>query len=281
MAGFRHIVVDGYNVIHADRSLKALLEGGDQEAARAALRELLAPLHDLGGASLTIVYDGSGAEISIVRDSACKTFAEVFTPSHMTADEFIERLCAVAKKSSDIAVVSRDNLLRLTSESFGAVSIAPDALFDMAGMSARRVSDLAHANNSRSEGEWRRSNPFLELDLLAADIASAAEPSPLISKKLKKRLARISGHMGGKRKENMECRQIAGLEKCPRPKGKARGKESCHASGKLAGKSENGRKNGGGFLGRRLFGGKASAKSLAELKDFFSSRSQVNPKNKD
>ena len=87
MYEFKHIVVDGWNVIHSHPKLKKLLTSGNQDAARAELSSLLAPIHDFGGSRITIVYDGTGEDISIVRRSQILTFSEVFTPSNMTADE--------------------------------------------------------------------------------------------------------------------------------------------------------------------------------------------------
>ena len=42
MYDFKHIVVDGWNVIHSHRKLKKLLTGGCQDAARAELLNYLA-----------------------------------------------------------------------------------------------------------------------------------------------------------------------------------------------------------------------------------------------
>ena len=109
MYEFKHIVVDGWNVIHSHPKLKKLLTSGNQDAARAELSSLLAPIHDFGGSRITIVYDGTGEDISIVRRSQILTFSEVFTPSNMTADELIEQLCSTSKNPDRILVVSRDN----------------------------------------------------------------------------------------------------------------------------------------------------------------------------
>ena len=78
MYEFKHIVVDGWNVIHSHPKLKKLLTSGNQDAARAELSSLLAPIHDFGGSRITIVYDGTGEDISIVRRSQILTFSEVF-----------------------------------------------------------------------------------------------------------------------------------------------------------------------------------------------------------
>lgn len=188
MEGFRHILVDGWNVIHSESALKALLEKESQEAARSALLQRLAPLHDYGGVRVTVVYDGAGDDVSIVRRDKILTLSEVFTPSNMTADELIEQLCSTSKSPGQLLVVSRDNLLRLTASSFGAMSITPEKALEWGGQSAKNISSAAASNNRKSAGEWRKQSPFNALDTLAADLKSAMVPdSPLLSKKLKKR----------------------------------------------------------------------------------------------
>ncbi len=195
MEGFRHILVDGWNVIHSDTALKSLLENESQEAARSALLQKLAPLHDFGGVRVTVVYDGIGDDISIVRRDKILTLSEVFTPSDMTADELIEQLCSTSKNPGHLLVVSRDNLLRLTASSFGAMSITPEKALEWGGQSAKSISSAAASNNRKSAVEWRRQSPFSALDALAADLKSAMSPdSPLLSKKLKKRFKVKSAH---------------------------------------------------------------------------------------
>lgn len=189
-----HIIVDGWNAIHASRELKRLLDSSP-EAARAALLEKLAPLHDFGGARLTIVYDGVGDEIQIERPNDIPTFSEVFTPSSMTADELIERLCASSKKPRSITAVSRDNMLKLTASSFGALAISPEELFEASISSASGIATHAKNISFKTERKWReeKNSPFKTLDLLFAEIKDSISEEPtLISKRLKKRRRKTS-----------------------------------------------------------------------------------------
>ena len=167
-------------MIHSDTALKSLLENESQEAARSALLQKLAPLHDFGGVRVTVVYDGIGDDISIVRRDKILTLSEVFTPSDMTADELIEQLCSTSKNPGHLLVVSRDNLLRLTASSFGAMSITPEKALEWGGQSAKSISSAAASNNRKSAVEWRRQSPFSALDALAADLKSAMSPALII-----------------------------------------------------------------------------------------------------
>ena len=199
MYDFKHIVVDGWNVIHSHRKLKKLLTGGCQDAARAELSNMLAPFHDFGGARVTIVYDGTGNDISIVRKNEILTFSEVFTPSNMTADELIEQLCATSKNPDRILVVSRDNLLRLTASSFGALSVTPEQIFEWSSSASNNLHDTTETNNKKAEKEWKDSGPLSKLDDLALDI-NKVRKSALVSRHLKKALKRaaIAEARGGK-----------------------------------------------------------------------------------
>lgn len=185
-----HIIVDGWNAIHSSSQLKKLLDSSP-EAARAALLEKLAPVHDFGGSRLTIVYDGAGDEIQIERPNEILTLSEVFTPSFMTADELIEKLCASSKNASAITVVSRDNMLKLTASSFGALAISPEEIFDAASAKISEISAHAKNENRKSSRQWRRqkASPFDALDALFSEIQDSVSKEPtLISKRLKKRL---------------------------------------------------------------------------------------------
>ena len=116
-----HILVDGWNVIHAEPTLKKLLLA-DARAAQRKLAEMLEPIHDVYATRITIVYDGRGEDVSIERpNDAVITFSEVYTPSNMTADEFIERYCALAKNRARIIVISNDNMIWETVSVLGAV----------------------------------------------------------------------------------------------------------------------------------------------------------------
>ena len=106
----------------------------------------------------------------------------------MTADEFIEQFCATSKRPSELLVITRDNLLRLTASSFGAVSVPPESFFDRAERSRRAIGNAARANNAAAEAEWKKSGAFAKLDELALDIESAFSKTPLMSKHLKKKI---------------------------------------------------------------------------------------------
>lgn len=191
MASDRHIIIDGWNAVRSNRSTeRTFLEHG-LDAAREVFWKLVEPLHDYAGSRVTIVYDGKGEEISIQRRNGINTLSEVFTPSYMTADELIEQLCATSSNPSSITVVTRDNLLRLTSTTFGATALSPDKLFDSAGGCAKAMAESLHLSNSKEDRKWRNENAFSALDSLDLEIQAAAKRAEIMSKHMKKRRKRL------------------------------------------------------------------------------------------
>jgi predicted RNA-binding protein with PIN domain len=203
MNGFKHILVDGWNAIHSHPKLARLLVENKAELAQTELSEMLASVHDYDGVRITIVYDGNGADISIVRKSKILTFSEVYTPSSMTADELIEQLCATSKAPQSLLVITRDNLLRLTASSFGVSAISPEKFFEWSNESHKSILQTAQSNNEKGSREWKKSNPFAVLDELAIDIKSATRKSPLVSKHLKKQMKK-SGEIVTEPKETKQ-----------------------------------------------------------------------------
>ena len=249
MEGFKHILVDGWNAIHAHPKLAHMLRDGMPDEAQTELASLFEPLHDFDGARITIVYDGVGDDISIVRRGTALTFSEVYTPSAMTADEFIEQFCATSKRPSELLVITRDNLLRLTASSFGAMSVPPESFFGRAERSRRAI------------GEWKKSGAFARLDELALDIESAFSKTPLMSKHLKKKICHAQRKSDGGADGNG-----AKPEKAKPARAAAK-----PAAPVFANQSKRAKKMQP--LKRPIIGGKpAGAKALSDLKKFFEKR---------
>ncbi len=186
-----HILVDGWNVIHAEPKLKKLL-AGSASAAQKALAEILEPIHDMYATRITIVYDGNGSDVSIVRpNDAVSSFVEVYTPSSMTADEFIERYCALARNKSNIVVISNDNMIWETVSVLGAVCMRIGEIFAYGKVATEDIKRFTSNLNFNTARQWQNSGALAQLDNLELEI-NCMKSSLFSSKKMQKRLKKIT-----------------------------------------------------------------------------------------
>lgn len=198
MSADRHIIIDGWNAVRSNPAMEKIFLERGLDAAREELWRLVGPLHDYGGARVTIVYDGRGDEVSILRRNGINTLSEVFTPSCMTADELIEQLCASSSNPSGITVVSRDNLLRLTATTFGATALAPDKFFDGARGCSRAMAESLRISNAAADRKWNSESAFALLDTFDLEVREAARRAEIISKHMKKRRRRLASAAEGR-----------------------------------------------------------------------------------
>lgn len=198
MAAAGHIIIDGWNAVRSNPAMEKIFLERGLDAAREELWRLVGPLHDYGGARVTIVYDGRGEDVSILRRNGINSLSEVFTPSCMTADELIEQLCASSSNPSGITVVSRDNLLRLTATTFGATALAPDKLFDGARGCSRAMAESLRISNAAADRKWKSESAFAALDAFDLEVREAARRAEIISKHMKKRRRRLASAAEGR-----------------------------------------------------------------------------------
>ena len=185
-----HILVDGWNVIHAEPKLKSLLVK-DALTAQCKLAEILEPIHDMYSTRISIVYDGNGDDVSIVRpNDSVSTFCEVYTPSSMTADEFIERYCALAKNKSRIIVISNDNMIWETVSVLGAVCMRIGEIFSYGKSAANDIKQMTANLNFKTERQWQSYSALANLDTFDLDI-NRIKSTLFNSKKMQKRLKKL------------------------------------------------------------------------------------------
>jgi predicted RNA-binding protein with PIN domain len=121
----KHLLIDGYNVIHAWPGLKKVLLREGAAAARERLCEAARVLHDFEKIRVSFVFDGRGERIEIERPGRQLTFSVVFSPAAMTADGVIEQLVGKAEDPGLILVATSDGLERQTVEALGAKWLSP------------------------------------------------------------------------------------------------------------------------------------------------------------
>jgi predicted RNA-binding protein with PIN domain len=125
-----HLIIDGYNVAHAWPTLRGLV-GRRREAVGGRLLDAVRVIHDFSGKSLTLVFDGDGATLTIDHpDDGVETLTVVYAPQGVTADGVIERLLARAGEVSEWTVATADRAIIQTAQSYGAHAISPQELAD-------------------------------------------------------------------------------------------------------------------------------------------------------
>jgi predicted RNA-binding protein with PIN domain len=117
-------LVDGYNVIHREPALKALLES-DGEAARERLISMLAGFRAGRRVRVTVVFDGRGGTGLDARTRAAGVQA-VYAHYPETADARIVKLVRSSRHPRSLTVVSSDRGLVTQCRDSGAAAIGAD-----------------------------------------------------------------------------------------------------------------------------------------------------------
>jgi len=157
----RHLLIDGYNIIHAWPKLKALLNQFGTQKARDALADHVRLIHDIEHIRVTLVFDGQGTDFKIDRPNNQETtFSCLYTPTGMTADTIIEQITANIKKGQEIIVASDDHALRNAVHSHGASLISASNLMDWIQNANRKQKRALRAYKTTANKKWKNNSPF-------------------------------------------------------------------------------------------------------------------------
>lgn len=137
-ASNRHLIVDGYNMIHRIGALERIFQESP-EAACGNLISMCRTIHDEEGIRTTVVFDGRDKQTQIQYPCGRDSFTVVYAPCQLTADGVIERMLARAKRPDAITVASRDNMIREATAARGAFFLDGDALEDWVARCERRT----------------------------------------------------------------------------------------------------------------------------------------------
>ena len=149
----KHLVIDGYNVLHQWKETAALMR---KQAIDAACRRLLDEariIHDDEGIRTTVVFDGKGSKLEVVEDDAATSFAWVYSPAGVSADVIIEQLAMKADKKNEVAVVSMDNHVAASIRASGAYLVSPDEFFAWADR-CRKSMDTRITKQKKDAKGW-------------------------------------------------------------------------------------------------------------------------------
>lgn len=99
------LIVDGYNVIHAWPSLKAVM-GESLEMARDRLVDRLAVFAQVRGAEVTVVFDAHRTASMANSEEWNQGVRVIYTRKGHSADHAIERIAYAAAGSGDVLTVA-------------------------------------------------------------------------------------------------------------------------------------------------------------------------------
>ncbi|MDR0272864.1 MAG: NYN domain-containing protein [Clostridiales bacterium] len=143
-----YLLVDGYNVIHANAALAAVA-ADSLEAARKKLCDALCEFRALSRYRIVVVFDAHLVAGGIGSVETHRTIKVVFTREAETADHYIERATykLAAKKTQKITVATSDTMEQLIIMGSGASRISAEDLWTE--IETARAETLARYNKTR------------------------------------------------------------------------------------------------------------------------------------
>lgn len=160
----KHLLVDGYNVVHQWEDLKILLKERGWEVAVDALFNRVRVIHDVEAVVVSMVLDGKGREVDVVCPSKEKTLAMVFAPSGITADGVIERMAEKGRRKGAITVATDDMALGQIVTGCGAVVISTKGLKEwVEACEVRQMEQLSRKKKAEDKRWKEKESPWDQL----------------------------------------------------------------------------------------------------------------------
>ncbi|MBI4027157.1 MAG: NYN domain-containing protein [Verrucomicrobia bacterium] len=117
----KHILVDGYSILHQWSELKAA-RTRSLAAGRQALIHLLTQFHDGHGGCLTLVFDGRNVPRG--GDGIRTGIQVLYSKEGQTADAFIERMIGQSTNPGHYLVATDDHAEQMAVEGLGGETIS-------------------------------------------------------------------------------------------------------------------------------------------------------------
>lgn len=155
-----HLIIDGYNVIHAWQELKPCLLKLGSEVARDQLSKMLEAIYFTRSLRLTIVFDGNGNDIEIVKPIKKEIhFSHLFSPKNTSADGLIVKLVEKNKKEFPLIVATDDSALRQCALTNHADVISSKNLKEWVLTCQKKQNMHIKQKNTNLKTKWKE-NPF-------------------------------------------------------------------------------------------------------------------------
>lgn len=124
------LIVDGHSAIFGIADLKEMHQGPKRHMARMELTRRLRDLGDMSGWKVVLVFDGRQQDRNY-EGGKDEGILIIYSRARETADAVVERLAArFSEKGDRVRVASNDNMVMLTSTTFGAEGISIEELED-------------------------------------------------------------------------------------------------------------------------------------------------------
>ncbi|MHB8780802.1 MAG: NYN domain-containing protein, partial [Candidatus Geothermincolia bacterium] len=142
------LLVDGYNVIHADAALERLINH-ELELAREGLLARLRPLSDLGRYRVVVVFDGAGNRAQSPTLEKWGGIEIAFSAAGQSADSLLERLARrLRDMGREVTLATDDRQEQAIARNFGCGIKASAALLAEADEAAEGIRQEVVASES-------------------------------------------------------------------------------------------------------------------------------------
>jgi len=108
-----YLLVDGYNIIHAWKHLKEILDHGTLDSARIALVEELSNYSGYTNNQIIVIFDGHHSTNLTRTYEQYHNIEIVFTKKTESADHYIERIAEEVGREYKITVATSDGMEQL------------------------------------------------------------------------------------------------------------------------------------------------------------------------
>ena len=154
-----HLIVDGFNIAHAWPHIESLFAAGIEGVIEQLTKDLR-EVHDDRQIRVSIVLDGKGNGIEVVRPFKDTSFSLLYSPESHTADAVIEQLASSSKNPDRIIVASRDQFVLDSVEASGARAISPETLMEWVERSGKERQSAFERQRKKSEKSWGNRLPL-------------------------------------------------------------------------------------------------------------------------
>ncbi len=148
-------IVDGYNVIFAWDDLKTIADGGDLDAARTRLMDLLCGYSAYTRQEVLLVFDAYMVSGGTGERFDYQGIHVVYTKENETGDAYIEKIASEIGRNYRVRVVTSDGLIQLTALRAGVLRVSANEF----AAEVARVYDRIRADvekiSDRSSGTLR------------------------------------------------------------------------------------------------------------------------------